>query len=250
MLLVPHPEGHVAVAQPAHGWMCGQFGRAWGNERFGEVAPQEEACLAAEQHDTGWAEWEQAPTLDPATGLPHTFRTAPFTVHLAIHARWSHQVVGQSRYAALLITLHHLSFFPAPGRIGSLREGGRAIQAFRDEMAALERRLRDVLGAPPDEIERNRRLLRTWDGISHDLLLGLAPRARSGVPDASGGLVDLTIGRVGDVHTVEPWPFTRDTVVVRTEGRLLRGLFTEQEAMCRALAAAPWVELAYELRPA
>lgn len=249
MLLVPHPAGHVAVAQPAHGWMCGQLGRAWGNERFGPVTPFEEVCLAAEQHDTGWMEWERAPTLDPETGLPHTFSTAPFTVHLAIHAAWSRALVSQSRYAALLVSLHHASFFQAPRPLGQIREGGRQIQTFLDDLAALQADLRASLGARPAEVERNRRLVRTWDGLSHDLLLGLAPRTREGVPAADDTLVDLRVDRSGTVHTVDPWPFASDRVVVRTEGRLLEGPYDDETVMRRALAEAPWLGLAYELRP-
>lgn len=238
----------MAVAQPAHGWMCGQIGRAWGNERFGSVEPREEVCLAAEQHDTGWADWERAPTLDPGSGLPHTFSTAPFTVHLAIHAAWSHALVAQSRYAALLVSAHHASFFERPGPLGRLRDGGRRIDAFLDDLAALQADLRATLGVPDDEVERNRRLVRTWDGISHDLLLGLAPRVRRAVP-AHEALVDVTVGRSGEVHTLDPWPFEADSVTVRTEGRLLRGTFVDERALQRALVGAPWLELSYELRP-
>jgi hypothetical protein len=228
--------------------MCGQLGRAWGNDRFGHVEPREEVCLAAEQHDTGWLEWERAPTLDPATGLPHTFASAPYTVHLAIHAAWSRALAGQSRYAALLVSLHHASFFSRPGPLGRLREGGQRISAFLEELAGLQQELRATLDVDGEELERNRRLVRTWDGLSHDLLLELAPRVRSGVPSGAG-LVDVSVGRSGGVHTLEPWPFRDETVVVRTEGRLLRGTFADEEAMRQALAGAPWVELAYELRP-
>src|SRR5258705_11724462 len=66
--LVDHPEGKVAVAQPAHAWISGQLARAWGNERFGTVEPLAEVCLAAEQHDVPWIEWERRPALDPRTG--------------------------------------------------------------------------------------------------------------------------------------------------------------------------------------
>ncbi len=247
VLLVPCPEGHVAVAQPAHGWMCGQLARAWGNGRFGSVDPFEEVCLAAEQHDTGWAAWEQEPTLDRDRGLPHTFDTTPFTVHLEIHRTWSHELVGQSRYAALLVSLHHASFFEEPGRIGRMREGGRRIHAFLEDLAALQSELRRSLDLTDEEVERNRRLVRTWDGLSHDLLLGLAPRTRRAVPTADG-LVDLAIDRDGDDFTVAPWPFVASSVTVRTEGRLLGGTFSEEEAMREALAHAPWVALSYTLR--
>ena len=57
MLLVDHPDGKVAVAQPSHAWISGQLARAWG----GDMQPREEVCLAAEQHDIAWLEWERDP---------------------------------------------------------------------------------------------------------------------------------------------------------------------------------------------
>lgn len=211
--------------------------------------PPEEVLLAAEQHDTGWTEWEQAPTLDTATGLPHTFATAPFTVHLAIHARWSRAMVSQSRYAALLVALHHASFFERPGLAGLVREGGRKIRAFLDDLDELCVELRRTLGVSDAEVERNRRLIRTWDGISHDLLVNATPRVREGVP-ARDGLLTVTVSGAGTVRTVDPWPFAEPLVTVRTEGRLLRDRFGDEQAMRSALSEAPWRELSYELRPA
>ncbi len=227
--------------------MCGQLARAWGNDTFGSVEPFEEVCLAAEQHDTGWAAWERAPTLDRDRGLPHTFDTAPFTVHLEIHRAWSHELVGQSRYAALLVSLHHASFFTDPGRIGRMRDGGRRIHAFLEDLAALQSELRRGLDVADEDVERNRRLVRTWDGLSHDLLLRLAPRTRRAVPTRDG-LVELAIETSGDDFTVAPWPFAAPSVTVRSEGRLLTGTFTDEEAMREALAQAPWVDLSYTLR--
>jgi hypothetical protein len=46
-------HGKIAITQPTYAWLSGQLARAWGNIRFGEVAPWEEVCLGAEQHDVG-----------------------------------------------------------------------------------------------------------------------------------------------------------------------------------------------------
>jgi hypothetical protein len=250
VLLAAHPQGHVAIAQPAHGWMCGQLARAWGNERFGPVVPFEEVCLAAEQHDTDWADWELAPTLDPDTGLPHTFRSAPLDVHLEIHRAGPRRLVGQSRYAALLVSLHHLSFFATPGRVGRLRGDGRRIEEYRRWHEAFQAEQRATLAVDAAELQRNHRLVRTWDGLSHDLILDLAPRTRRDVPVAGGGRVDLEVGRRGDVFTIDPWPFAEERVVVRTEGRLLEGTFADEAELHAALARAAWVDLGYVLEPA
>ena len=49
------------IGQPAHAWVSGQLARAWGNAAFPAPAPREPFCLAAEQHDVGWADADLAP---------------------------------------------------------------------------------------------------------------------------------------------------------------------------------------------
>ena len=247
MFVAPHPRGHVAIGQPAHGWMCGQLARAWGNEGFGSFEPLEEVCLAAEQHDTGWAEWELAPWLDRATGLPQTFMTTNFSTRLAITTPWVEKLISQSRYAALLVSMHHCSFFEQPGRLGRLRDGGRELHAFLEDNAALQARLRQSLARPKAEITRNQRLIRAWDGISHDIVLGLTPATRRNVPAAGTEHVDLEVDARDGVFTIDPWPFAAERLVVRTEGRLLETTFTDDDEMRAALADAPWIELEYPL---
>jgi hypothetical protein len=249
-MILTHPRGHVAVAQPAHGWMCGQLARAWGNERFGAVAPAEEVCLAAEQHDVGMARWDLAPELDPATGLPATVMTMDLATHLALQMEGPELLATQSRYAALLASLKHCVMYERPNGVGLLRGRNRQIRSYLDRSAAFQAKLRATLSVPDAEIERNWRLVRTWDALSHNLLLDGAPCVRREVPAAGGALVDLQLDRRDDAHTLEPWPFASEPVVVRTEGRLLEGTFGDRDRLHEALARAPWVELAYELVPA
>jgi hypothetical protein len=249
VLLVSCPGGSIAVAQAAHGLTCGQIGRAWGNDLFGDVTPRDVVIRAAEQHDDGWIPWEGSPSLDPGTGLPHTFSTAPYTVHLDIHARWSRDLAEHDPYAGLLVTLHHASFFPRPGPVGRLRTGGRRIAAFRNELDRIAAGARASIDADEQEVERNRQLLRTWDGISHDLLVNALPRVRRGVP-ARHGTVDVAISRGGDHYVVDPWPFGLPEVTVATEGRLLRGFFEDEEVMQRALEEAPVLPLRFQLQSA
>lgn len=227
--------------------MCAQLGRAWGNERFGEVNPAEEVCLAAEQHEIGWETWELAPTLNKATGLPDTFETAAFSV-LERRAEAAQRLATQNRYAALLVSLHYTSFFTPPSRLGRLRAKGGWIHSFLARSAEFEARLRATLDASEDEIERNRRLVRVWDSLSHDIILQPEPRVHR-VPAAGGAQEELRLGRREPVYTIDPWPFGADRVVVRTEGRLLEGTFDDEESMRETLAHAPWVELSYELEP-
>src|SRR5207248_10903549 len=103
--------GLNVMRQPAHAWVAGQLGRGWGDEHFREVAPWEEVCLAADQHDRAHALWERAPTLNPQTGRPYSFLDMPTNMRLALVSSASALLLAQSRYAALLVSLHFTSLY-------------------------------------------------------------------------------------------------------------------------------------------
>jgi hypothetical protein len=94
-------------------------------------------------------------------------------------------------------------------------------------------------------VQRNRRLVGTWDALSLALLLDWAPCTLESVPAASG-TVDVAL-RDG---TLDPWPFTAPRVALRCEGRRLAGRFDDEGAMRAALGAAPRMALDIELRAA
>jgi len=102
--------------------------RAWGNERFGEVAPWEEVCLGAEQHDVGHTAWEQAPTLNPQTGLPYSFLEMPRHVHVQLWSEAARFVLPQGRYA-LLVSLHGTGLYERYDAANDLPENAQALFA-------------------------------------------------------------------------------------------------------------------------
>jgi Protein of unknown function (DUF3891) len=238
MLLRSDGDGVFAIGQPAHAWLSGQLARAWGNERFGAFEPWEEVCLAAEQHDIGMAQWERRPTLNPETGLPRSFMELPLDEHLEIWWRAAPLVLSQSRYAALLVSMHGTALYErrnldrlSPGDAGRVR-------AFLDGQRELQERLLASLDADPVQVRRNQRLVWTWDSLSLGLLLGWAPFQLEAVPSADGE-VDIAV----EDGALDPWPFATSRVALRCEGRRLTGRFDDEERMREALAAAPWTNI-------
>jgi hypothetical protein len=262
----PHdPASVIAIAQPCHGWVAGQLARAWGNETVGGFAPREEVCLAAEQHDLAWAAWEHTPSLNAGTGLPHAFSTLPLAERLAFWRRAAERLLlPQSRYAALLVSLHttrlHAGFDAAregPEVETALRALLNREEAFRQDLLAGLRANRKYAGdATDDAVDRNYRLLATWDRLSLMLCGGVSePRILAGVPTESGE-VDLAVSPEGLGGTerarshpastgqrvgVRPWPFTAELVRIVWEGRRLRGPYASVEAMRDGLRRAEWV---------
>ena len=216
MLLRKDGDAVIAIGQPAHAWLSGQLARAWA-DRF---EPWEEVCLAAEQHDLGMAAWDRAPKLNPQTGLPRSFMELELDDHLEIWWRAAPLVLQQSRYAALLVSMHGTALYERRNL------DDERVRGFLDGQAELQAQLLETLRADPrtapfatDEIvRRNQQLVWRWDSLSLGLLL------------------DWTL-------ELDPWPFRDDPVSLRCEGRRLEGRFDDEETMRAALGAAPWVTL-------
>ena len=228
--------------------MCGQLATAWGNERFGAVHPAEEVRLAASEHELGMREWDESPTLDRATGLPTTVNELGVETHLPLRLLGPERLRERSAYAALLASLHHVSFYDEPPVYGLLRRPGRRIHAYLRESDELQRGLRGQVDAPDDEVERNWRLVRAWDGLSHTLMFDRAPQTHREVP-AANGPVDVRVAGGDGTYTMDPWPFGVERVVVGVEGLLLRDTYGDPAALHEGLRAAPAIRLDYELVP-
>ena len=267
MLFRDGPNGSIAISQPSHAWLSGQLMRAWGNAEFGTVAPYEDVCLAAEQHDIGWLQWEQSPSLNEATGRPHGFRELSVAAHTAIWRRGTDLALAFARYPALLVSLHGSGLYAS---FAGTAADTAIVQDFLDSQRAIQHRLLASLrqdrrlGAlcEPAMVERNRRLVRTVDRMSIALCTGMQDLAirtddpRVGVVKqvpTAGGETDIHMfANDGDLTrvAVAPWPFAAAQVQVACEGILLplQRLDDAAEPATR-LQDATRVVLAAELTP-
>jgi hypothetical protein len=266
MLFRDGPNGSIAISQPSHAWLSGQLMRAWGNAEFGAVAPYEDVCLGAEQHDIGWLEWEQAPTLNPATGRPHGFRELGVAAHTAIWRRGTELALAFGRYPALLVSLHgaglYVNFAGGEADAAIVRDflnGQLAIQQRLLASLRLDPRLGEF--CDPATIERNRRLVRAADRMSIAICTGMQDMAvRSNdqqlavirqVPTANGETdirlraIDGDLGKIA----VSPWPFAAAQVAVACEGIRLARMFHDEAELRAGLQDATRVVLATELWP-
>lgn len=227
MLLREDGDAIVCIGQPAHAWLAGQIARAWSDP----VEPRDEVCLAADQHDQGMAGWDAAPELNRETGLPYSFLEMPLGTHLSLWSAAPLMVLTQSRYAALLTSMHGTALYEMRdlGKM-SLHDADR-VRAYIAAQRALQERLAE--GLDRDEVRRNQRLIWVWDFLSLALCLRWDGRSVDGITVDDG--------------TIEPWPFRDGAVTLRTEGRRLEGRFSDEGAMRTALAEAPFVELRFEL---
>ena len=200
------------------------------------MEPHEDVCLAAEQHDIGMGDWDAAPERNPATGLPYAFTEMPVERHLQQWRDGPRRLMVQSRYAALLASLHG-------SRLQRRREPQTdSIRAYLEDQRRFQDALVASLDTDPHLLARNHQLLWTWDFLSLALCLDWAPITAHDVPSAADP-VELQLTR----RSLDPWPFHEPTLTVRCEGRRLHGPYASDDEMYEALEAAPWETIAFEL---
>jgi hypothetical protein len=238
----------IAIPQPSHAWLSGQMARAWGNEHFAAPMPYDEVCLAAEQHDIGWLDWEMTPARDAGSGLPQEFFRVPPKVHIALWHEGVRRARVFGRYPALLVSLHadtiyarHFDFAKASP------ENAEAVRDFLDEQhrfqvgtaASLRTDPKLAEQASPETIEHNRLLIAALDRMSLEICWGVKREIKiPNVPTAGDRKVEFSLYPRGERLVLDPWPFRTASVAVRAEGKRLRGRFATEADLHRALDEA------------
>jgi hypothetical protein len=97
------------VTQPDHAGLAAALMEAWCEEGLPARPTRAAALYATAHHDIGWAAFDAAPSVDPETGRPVDFISAPPAVKQAV---WRHalQILPpHSTYAAALVAQHAIS---------------------------------------------------------------------------------------------------------------------------------------------
>ncbi len=229
MLVRPNADGAVAIGQLSHSWLSGQIARAWGNERFEGPQPREEVVLGAQQHDIGWALFDLEPSFNADTGLPRNFLELSVEQHLSIWSDAPEHLLSQSLRAALVVSMHGSSLSEL--RIAAGRELP-SLRAHVERERARQARLCELLGVAPEQAERTRRQMWTWDGMSLALCLGWRPFVAKDVPTRGDELLDVELSERDDgTITLDPWPFAVERLELRCEARQLAARYEDEAAM-------------------
>jgi hypothetical protein len=233
-MLLRQVDGDViAIGQASHAWVSGQLARVWDPR----PEPFEAVCLAAEQHDVGMAQWDLTPTLNPQTGLPTTFIEMDLDTHVRLWSAAPARLLTQSRYAALLVSLHGSRLYGLRDLDAMDQREADQIRAWEATQQAFRARLIAELGADPDVLRVQQALMWCWDSLSLGLLLGWETFTVEGVTLRDGCVLD-------------PWPLSVPELTVVCDGRRLEGRFEDAATLHAALEAAEHVPLRFTLRPA
>lgn len=260
MLVRGDGAGALLVSQPAHAWLSGELGRAWGGGAFACPEPRADILCAAALHDIGWFDWEERPELDPDKGWPREFLDVPAERHVMLWRQGVARAAIYGPWPTLLVSRHGVAIYdrtfdPAT----SAPEALAAVAAFRVEQGAYQTKLVTRLGAcqawpqpEPDLLDRATRFILAVDTMSLQLCWG--PRAVfevPDVPDATGASTSLWLRPRGEgIVTCDPWPFAHETLNLRIPARRLREPVTTQAALDAALASADLVTIEVRLQRA
>lgn len=259
----------VIIRQTDHSLLAGFFARHWGNDLFARPEPFESFCLAAEEHDNGWREWELMPSIDPVTFSPYTFMSIPTEEHIALYQRGLERLIKADYYAGLLACAHCEQLYDhtratIPGYSAKYVKSSetKAVDSFIERLRLQKLRLKVDLRAQADKkqfiddklLDTNAQRLEAVDRLS--LYFCMGPREVTileSVPvDNEGSDADLIVSPVaGNTFTLSPFPFRRDPIEFGIQGRYVpKCRYSSDAELQRALTPASYSLTKFTLRSA
>jgi hypothetical protein len=267
-MILQQDDPMVVIRQTDHAFLTGFFAREWGNAEFTRPEPFGSFCLAAEEHDNGWQEWELAPGVDPKTFVPYTFMTVPTEEHVALYQRGIERAVKADLYAGLLVASHCMGLYDRakatmPGysakyvKSQEQHHANDFVQRLRLQQLRLKVDLRNNPATKPFTEERlikaNTQRLDALDRLSLFFCLGNADEAIiEGVPlNNEGEEVDWEIRKAGkNEFTLAPYPFRREPLEFAILARRIpKRRYAEDGELQQVLTAAPYYNIRFTLRP-
>jgi Protein of unknown function (DUF3891) len=144
----PAGESRLAVMMHEHTGLSDQFARAFGNDRFEPVWPDDLMFYVVSHHDAGWAEFDRDPVTDETTGLPYNLIETP-PKYITVTSRRSPDFNERHHpYCGLISSMHSWGLYN--GRYGLSK------LVLIDKIPPVDRPLAERMLA--GEIDRQKRL--------------------------------------------------------------------------------------------
>ena len=118
MIIQTAPAGtpRLAVMMYEHTALCGQFARAFGNDRFESLSPLDPMIYVISHHDAGWTEFDRDPVTNEKTGLPYNLVETP-AEYITVTSRKSPDFNQRHHpYCGLISSMHSWGLYN--GRYG------------------------------------------------------------------------------------------------------------------------------------
>jgi len=280
MMVCPYNESHVLlILQIDHSRIAGLLAAHWGNAEFAKPSPYASMVLAAQEHDSGWWDWEIKPTVNHE-GYPSDYigsiKHLGQGVWLNLYRHGIERLAAQDSYAAYQVSMHGEGLLTrGMGLLPSMPDytGDAAVQEFIAEQKKLRaglladlRKEASLQEATGDlQLWTNFKLMEVFDQFAQFVCnrYPFNSQARKNGPTntlanvpvpVSPGKPDVTL--TVDVQNesdavVRPFPFDVSPLNLSFEGRLVPNRrYSNQEDFLSDFYKAQRIGINYKLRAA
>jgi hypothetical protein len=265
------------ITQRDHALLAGQIARAWGNRQFAKPVGGDVVYTAVDDHDDGWPDHDDHPTLDEAGRPTDVFEAARALSH-PIWLNSARRATERGLYTGLLVSLHQLSLSAHAASVASndkiddeTRRRQFDLNKIQHALIEHAENLRAKLGLVTDRplrlgladgwtntaeenLKFDFRLLQAVDALSLHVCCDHVPPGIVPAPHARPGTgqIQLQVVHLGDgTLGIGPWPFDEPELILRVPYRTVPAMAYDSLDRFRAdYAAAPVKEFECRLRPA
>jgi len=280
MMVCPYDDSRVLlILQTDHSRIAGLLAAHWGNDQFARLQPYSSMVLAAQEHDSGWWDWEIKPSVNEQ-GYPSDYigsiKHLGQRVWLDLYRRAIGRIAARDLYAAYFISMHGEALLTkGMGLLPSMPDytGDPAVQEFIAQQKELRagwlptlQKNQALTGVATEKhLWTNFNLMEVFDqfaqfvcnrypfnsqarknGPTHTLS-GLAVPVARERPN-----VTLTIDVLDEAHAiVRPFPFDVSPLTLSFEGRLVANRpFASQEEFLQQFYRGQRIPINYTMRAA
>ena len=280
MMVCPYDDSRLLlILQTDHSRIAGLLAAHWGNDQFAQLRPYASMVLAAQEHDSGWWDWEIKPSVNEQ-GYPSDYigsiKHLGQGVWLDLYRRAIERLASRDVYAAYFVSMHGEALLTqGMGLLPSMPDyrNDPAVQNFLAEQKAPRSRWLSELQTRtvPKELTEeshlwtNFKLMEVFDQFAQFVCnrYPFNSQARKNGPTSklsnipvpvADGKPDVTL--MIDVQNeneaiVSPYPFDVSPLPVSFEGRLVPNRsYSKQEEFLEDFYKAERIGISYQLMAA
>jgi hypothetical protein len=266
----------LLILQIDHSRVAGLFAAHWGNQDFAKLRPYASMVLAAQEHDSGWWNWEVKPTLGPE-GTPIDYigsiRKLGKGVWLGFYRKGIERLAEHDLYAAYNVSMHGdglltqgmglLPYMPDYTVDTEVRDYLAQQKAFREELLPAMRDDREWKEFSSEEhLWTNFKYMEVFDQLAQYICnrypLNSTQRSNGPSNQLSNTPVPVGPGEKDTILTVavsdeshamiSPYPFDANPLVVSFPGRLIANrAYRNQDEFLRDFYTGERVSITYYL---
>jgi Protein of unknown function (DUF3891) len=280
MMVCPYNESDLLlILQTDHSRIAGLLAAHWGNAEFGRLNPYASMVLAAQEHDSGWWDWEIKPSVNEQ-GFPSDYigsiKHLGQGVWLDLYRRAIERLAARDLYAAYYVSMHGEALLTqGMGLLPSMPDyrSDPAVQNFIAEQKGLrarwlpELRQSEVLKHTTDDehLWMNFKLMEVFDQFAQFVCnrYPFNSQARKNGPTnkLSNVPVPVALGKPDVTLTIDvqnereaivhPYPFDISPLQVSFEARLVSNRsYPNPEEFLEEFYKAERIGISYSLRAA